>query len=123
MAVKPTPCLLNPYLSSLMKASSDGIQGLLADIINLSSSSGTFLGDLKEAVVRPLFKKILEDPTNPVNYTPVLNLFFQDTVVERVVAEQLQAFLDDSSILDLFHSHLFLNYGMEMALFACLPYR
>lgn len=50
------------------------------------------------------------------SYCPVSNLQFLGKVVERVVVEQLQAFLEDSSVLDPFHSSFCPGYGVEMAL-------
>lgn len=61
-AMKPTTCLLDLHQSWIVKASGDIIWVLLEDNINLSLTSGTFPGRLKEAVVRRLLKKPSLDP-------------------------------------------------------------
>ena len=50
------------------------------------------------------------------NYRPVTNVSFLSKVVERVVADQLQALLDETNALDPFQSGFRLCYGTEMAL-------
>lgn len=69
-------------------------------------------------VVRLLLKKPSLDYTVPENYCPVLSLLFPDKVVERVVAELLQAFLDDASNLDPFQSGFCSGDRMETVLVA-----
>ena len=54
------------------------------------------------------------------NYRPIANVSFLSKVVERVVADQLQALLDETDALDLFHLDFGLRYGMETALVALL---
>lgn len=53
-----------------------------------------------------------------VNYHPVSNLPFWGTAIETVVAEQLQAFLNDTSALESFHSGFMSGHGPEMVLVA-----
>ena len=52
------------------------------------------------------------------NYRPVANVSFLSKVVERVVADQLQAHLDETNALDVFQSGFRPYHGMEMALVA-----
>ena len=97
---------LRPCPSWLVKASDERIGKPLWDIINLSLTSGTFPGGLKEAVVWPLLKKPSLDLQDPANYHPVSRLPFLGKVVEWVVAvrDQLWAFLEETSVLDPFQS-------------------
>lgn len=73
-AVKFTTCLLDPCLFWLVKTSRDGVQVPLGGIINLTLTSGTFTGSLKEAVEKPLLKKPSLNPMVLANYHPVSNL-------------------------------------------------
>lgn len=57
-------------------------------------------------------------PIDPSNHFPVLNLSFLGKVVERVAAEQLQVFLEGTSVLDTFRSSFCPGHGVEMALIA-----
>ena len=50
------------------------------------------------------------------NYRPVTNVSFLSKVVERVVADQLQALLDETNALDPFQSGFRLCHGTETAL-------
>lgn len=58
------------------------------------------------------------DPTILSNYCPISNIMFLSKVVERVVAEQLQVFLDAAEILDPFQSIFFPCHGTETTLIA-----
>ena len=54
------------------------------------------------------------------NYRPIANVSFLSKVVERVVADQLQALLDKTSALDPFQSGFKLHHSTEMALVTLL---
>lgn len=69
---------------------------------------------MKEAIVFPLLKKLFSDPYNLASYCPVFNLAFLGKVIERVVAEQLQDFLDETFALNLFQSSFCSSHGTEM---------
>ncbi|KAF7239262.1 WD repeat-containing protein 90 [Varanus komodoensis] len=70
----------------------------------------------REAVVRPVMKKASLDPEMATNYRPVANIPFLGKVLERVVAGQLQALLDETDYLDPFQSGFRPGYGTESAL-------
>ncbi|KAF7249722.1 RNA-directed DNA polymerase from mobile element jockey [Varanus komodoensis] len=73
---------------------------------------------LKKAVIRPVLKKASLDPEMAANYRPVANIPFLGKVLERVVAGQLQAHLDETDYLDPFQSGCRPGYGTESALVA-----
>ncbi|KAF7234897.1 E3 ubiquitin-protein ligase TRIM21 [Varanus komodoensis] len=72
----------------------------------------------QEAVVQPVLKKASLDPEMATNYRPVANIPFLGKVLERVVAGQLQALLDEADYLDPFQSSFRPGYGTESALVA-----
>ncbi|KAF7247339.1 Protein FRA10AC1 [Varanus komodoensis] len=71
---------------------------------------------LKEEVIRPVLKKASLDPEMATNYRPVANIPFLGKVLERVVAGQLQALLDETDYLDPFQSGFRPGYSTESAL-------
>lgn len=68
----------------------------------------------------PLSKKPSLDPLYPVNYCSVSILSFLRKVIKKVVAKQLQGFLEDISALDPFCSVFCPGYGMETVLVALM---
>ena len=51
------------------------------------------------ALVTPRLKKANADPADPKNYRPISNLTFLSKVLERLVCQQLVAFLDQNKLL------------------------
>ncbi|KAF7245344.1 hypothetical protein EYD10_08460 [Varanus komodoensis] len=72
----------------------------------------------REAVIRPVLKKASLDPEMATNYRPVANIPFLGKVLERVVAGQLQALLEETDYLDPFQSGFRPGYSTESALVA-----
>ncbi|KAF7236187.1 putative RNA-directed DNA polymerase from transposon BS [Varanus komodoensis] len=116
--VRPTTCLLDPCPSWLIKDSKHGIGTWILEVVNASLREGQVPAPLKEAVVRPVLKKASLDPEMATNYRPVANIPFLGKVLERVVAGQLQALLDETDYLDPFQSGFRPGYGTESALVA-----
>ncbi|KAF7243157.1 Ephrin type-A receptor 4 [Varanus komodoensis] len=116
--VHPTSCLLDPCLSWLINNSKYGIGIWILEVVNASLREGRVPASLKEAVVRPVLKKVSLDPEMATNYRPVANIPFLGKVLEWVVAGQLQALLDETHYLDPFQSGFRPGYGTESALVA-----
>ena len=73
---------------------------------------------LKETLIRPIRKKPNLAVDEIGNYRSVAYVSFMSKVVERVVADQLQALLDETDALDLFQLGFRLHHGTETALVA-----
>ncbi|KAF7247943.1 Phosphatidylinositol N-acetylglucosaminyltransferase subunit A [Varanus komodoensis] len=116
--VRPTTCLLDPCPSWLINDSKHGIGTWILEVVNASLREGRVPAPLKEAVVRPVLKKVSLDPEMATNYRPVANIPFLGKVLERVVAGQLQALLDETDYLDPLQSGFRPGYGTESALVA-----
>ncbi|KAF7253167.1 Xanthine dehydrogenase/oxidase [Varanus komodoensis] len=98
--VRPTTCLLDPCPSWLINDSKHGIGTWILEVVNASLREGWVPAPLKEAVVQPVLKKASLDPEMATNYRPVANIPFLGKVLERVVAGQIQALLDETDYLD-----------------------
>ena len=53
----------------------------------------------KTAIVTPAVKKPVLDPDEPQSYRPISNLTFVSKIIERIVAEQMQAHLTECDLM------------------------
>ncbi len=72
-------------------------------LINSSLTAGDVPGILKQAVVQPLIKKPGLDTSN---FRPISKPLFISKILAKVLALQLQSFLDTHSILEVFSSRV-----------------
>ena len=108
-------CPLDPIPTKLLNECVDVLLPPITKIINLSLDSGYFPRAWKCALVRPLLKK---DGLPPVfkNFRPVSNLAFISKLVETVVANQLQHYLNCDNLFPVFQSACRQNHSTETAL-------
>jgi len=92
-------CQLDPAPTWLVKDMSEQLSPFISLLFNKSLASGCFPSGFKTAVVRPLLKKLDLDATQPKNYRPVSNLPFLSKLLERVVHNWLQVFLDSNDLI------------------------
>ena len=69
----------------------------ITDLINLSISLSSFPHDCKIAKLKPLYKK--DAKTKPKNYRPISLLPLISKIMERIIHDQTQVFLDKNKIL------------------------
>ncbi len=89
--------------------------GLLS-LINRCLETGAIPDLLKHATVRPLLKKQGMDPTVLANFRPISNLSFITKNLEKSVLDQLQTFLADNLIFEVFQSGFRKYHSTETAL-------
>ena len=97
----------------------DGANVLAAPITqlcNLSMSTSSFPNECKTAKLKPLYKKGCK--TDPLNYRPISLLPLISKVIEKVVHEKTNKFLDDNNILFKFQSGFRNNHSTS----SCLSY-
>jgi hypothetical protein len=88
----PIPtCLLKKVIHVLAKS--------IADLVNISLSSGVFPSSLKCAYVTLLLKKPSLSAEHFKNYRPVCGLSFISKLIERVVLKRIIRHLSDSDLL------------------------
>ena len=85
-------------------------------IVNLSLTSGTVPIAFKKAVVKPLIKTLDLDPEVLGNYRPVSNRPYLSKILEKAVADQLQANLDTNGLHVKFQSAYRRGHSTETAL-------
>ena len=113
---KQTTCILDPIPTKLLKEILPLIDSTLLNIINLSLSSGYVPQSFKIAIIKPLLKKPTLDPEVLANYRPISNLLFLSKILEKVIANQLCEFLQESNIYEDFQSGFRANHSTETAL-------
>ena len=114
--VNPTTCLLDPIPTSLFKRFYGFFEEQLLNMVNCSLQTGVFPAAFKTAVVKPLLKKSNLDPNILNNYRPVSNLPFLSKVLEKLVFNQLNYFLNRNNILEKYQSGFRMNHSTETAL-------
>ena len=77
--------------------------------------SGVFPSDYKVAVVRPIIKKSNLDPDVLKNYRPVSNLHYISKLTEKVVARQIEIYLENNNLLDPYQSGYRKHHSTETA--------
>ena len=76
----------------------------IANIINLSLSTGLFLDNFKSCSVHPLIKKPNLDKETLSNYRPISHLSFLSKLTERVVKARLLSHLSTNNLLNSYQS-------------------
>ncbi len=85
-------------------------------MVKVALLSGTFPNSLKTVVVKPLLKKRNLDNTMLSNYRPISNLPCIGKIVEKVVFNQLNKYLNSKGYLDNFQSGFRAYHSTETAL-------
>lgn len=115
-SMKRSSSPLDVIPTSILKEAINSVGPGLVSIINFSLESGSVPSYFKQAVVEPLLKKPNLDPSLPKNYRPISKLPFTSKVLEKVVANQLNAFLANTNTLDKFQSGFRTKHSTETAL-------
>uniref|UniRef100_A0A8C6LGB2 Reverse transcriptase domain-containing protein n=1 Tax=Nothobranchius furzeri TaxID=105023 RepID=A0A8C6LGB2_NOTFU len=87
--------------------------------MNCSLQTGVFPAAFKRAVVRPLLKKSNLDFNELNNYRPVSNLPFLSKILEKLVLNQLNDFIN-TNVLEKFQSGFRVNHSTETTLLKIL---
>ncbi len=102
--LKSSTCYLDTLPTSFFKSVLNCLEADLLEVVNTSLLSGTFPNTLKTAVIKPLLKKRNLDNTMLSNYRPISNLPFIGKIIEKIVFNQLNNYLNSNGYLDNFQS-------------------
>ena len=83
----------------------------ITDLINQSISLSLFPDDCKIAKLKPLYKK--DAKTKPKNYRPISLLPLISKIMERIIHDQTQVFLDKNKILFTYQSGFRKHYSTD----------
>ena len=109
-------CNLDPIPTSVLKNCLDILITPITDIINISMETSTFLQNFKEAHVRPLLKKTSLPKNELKNYRPLSNLSCISKILEKIVANRLQAHIKNNHLCNPLQLAYWKHHSTESAL-------
>ncbi len=121
-AISLTPSISADSVDLLLDSFDSKVKNVIDDIapIKVSKKNGRqksfWRHSLKTAVVKPLLKKRNLDYTMLSNYRPISNLPFIGKIIEKVVFNQLNNYLNSNGYLDHFQSGFRVHNSTETAL-------
>ena len=83
--------------TQILKCSSNAISNTLAEIINLSISTGVYPNKLKMAKIVPIFKT--DDNTDSSSYRPISPLSSFNRIFEKLIFKRMESFIAQHNIL------------------------
>ncbi len=114
--LKSSTCYLDTLPTSFFKSVLNCLEADLLEVVNTSLISGTFPNSLKTAVVKPLLKKRNLYNSMLSNYRPISNLPFIGKIIENIVFNPLNNYLNSNGYLDNFQSGFRVHHSTETAL-------
>ena len=109
-------CVLDPVPMTVLKKCSDLLSPYIVLCLNRSLQEGYVPSSLKISCIIPRLKKIGLDNDDAKNYRPVSNLSFLSKLLERIVFQQLNNFLDTTAALPSTQSAYRRGFSTESAL-------
>uniref|UniRef100_A0A669CP39 Reverse transcriptase domain-containing protein n=1 Tax=Oreochromis niloticus TaxID=8128 RepID=A0A669CP39_ORENI len=113
---KNSNSLLDTIPSRIIKEAFDTIGPCILLLMNLSLSSGCVPTAFKNAVVQPVIKKASLDHNTLANYRPISKLPFLSKILEKIVLQQLQTYLERNGLYEKFQSGFRQRHSTETAL-------
>ena len=109
-------CDLDPIPTSVLTTCLDILVTPITDIITISMETSTFPQKFKKAHVRPLLKKTCLPKNELKNYRLVSNLSFISKILEKIVANKLQAHIKINHLSNPLQSAYRKHHSTESAL-------
>ena len=105
---------IDNIMAIFLKDGAEFLASPIAQLCNLSISTCIFPDNCKFAKLLPLYKK--GSKTNPKNYRPISLLPLISKIIEKVIHDQTQSFLDKNNILYSFQSGFRKKYSTDSCL-------
>ena len=106
-------CAFDPAPDWIVKRFVEELSPFISCMINRLIHDGTFPSSQKCAIVTAILKKETLDPSDYDNYRPVSNLSFISKIFERVIYEQMEAYLTENNLLPEKQSSYRRNHSTE----------
>ena len=107
---------LDPLPTWIVKQCVSILSPALARLMNLCLLNGLVPDSFKIAKITPVLKKPSLDPGEMKNYRPISNLMFVSKLLEKVIANQLNEYLDEHRLREDFQSAYKSGSSTETAL-------
>ena len=111
----PKACAVDPVPTQLLKRHVQEVAPYITVVINLSTSIGEVSPNLREALLKPLLKKIDLEPVF-TNYCPVSYLSYLFKLIERTVCNQITIYTESTDNWEKLQSAYCTNCSTETGL-------
>ena len=115
-STKPKSCSLDPIPTTILVECISDLLPFVTAMCNSSLREGCLPRSQRHAVVTPILKKPGLDPDDAKNYRPISNLSYMSKLVERMVSQQLTAYLDRHGLLPKLQSGFRKHHSTETAI-------
>ena len=105
---------LDNLAGRFLKESASILASPLTDLCNLSISLSSFPDECKVAKLKPLYK--IGAKTKPKNDRPISLLLLISNMIEKIIHNQTQSFLDENKILYTYQSGFRKHYSTDTSL-------
>ncbi len=105
------------FIRSYTNMAAEGMHGpVITKIINLYLSTSHMPEMLKDAILSPIIQRALVDSEILKKFRPVSNLAFISKLIEKVVANQMDAYMDVNKLYEFMQSAYRKEHSAETAL-------
>jgi hypothetical protein len=115
-STKTKSCSLDPIPTFILKEFLVNLLPFITAMCNCSLQEGWLPLSQRHAIVRPIVKKSGSDADDAKNYRPISNLSYMSKLVERMVGQQLTAYLELHGLLPKFQSGFRKHHSTETAI-------
>ena len=116
LASAPKTCELDPVPTFLVQELIDDFLPFFTTLCNRSIQETHLPSSQKQSLLLPVLKRDGLDSSDPANYRPIANVTFLSKILERIVANQLIAYLDMHELLPFQQSGFRRNHSTETLL-------